>query len=131
MNKGFARSARRSKPKPDIDISKLPPDVQKEIMDDGYPAYIQHPEDPGKKIYIPEEEQNEFWSKIIEYYEKPEQSLLDKFSNYVRGGLSSEMGQNTGMSFGGGKKRRKNKSSKRKSSKRRKSKRRTKKNKRK
>ena len=110
MNKGFARSARRSKPKPDIDISKLPPDVQKEIMDDGYPAYIQHPEDPGKKIYIPEEEQNEFWSKIIEYYEK-----------------------NPGIGSGGGKKRRKNKSSKKKSSKRRKSKRRrrTKKNKRK
>ena len=41
-------------------------------MNDSYPAYIQHPEDPGKKIYIPEEEQNEFWSNLIEHYVKNE-----------------------------------------------------------
>ena len=57
---------------------------------------------------------------------KEGQSYLEKFSNYFnfKEKLSSEMGQNTGMSFGGGKKRRKNKSHKIKSSKRRKSKRR-------
>ena len=97
---GFSRARGRGT-KPNID--RLPPEVQEAIK----------AELKDQKILIPPDQQDKFWSEMIEIYEKDPKGFF------------------THAGFGGGKKRRKNKSHKRKSSKRRKSKRRTKKNKRK